>query len=101
AGPAKTAGVATTEPAEVPQAGGTSSGEGEAPDTKPGEETFSASGKASPGFPIPPDKCDHKTSAGRWVKWRPLDYDDPKSPWVCPKCGTPKLVAMESGGPYS
>jgi hypothetical protein len=75
-------------------AGGTSSAElGEVTaDPEPGEGTSSAIGKTSPGFPIDPAKCDHRTAAGHWVAWR---QDR------CPKCGTPKLIAMESGGPYS
>jgi len=83
-------GVAST--ADSGQAGGTSSaspGEVEA-DLEPGEE--SAVGKTSPGFPIPPEKCDHKTSAGRWVKWVRIAPDFQER---CPKCGLPKLTAME------
>lgn len=76
--------------------GDTSSGEGEAPGTEPGEGTLSAIGKPSPGFPIAPEKCNHRTSGMRWVKWMLVGGAE-----VCPKCGTPKLVAMESGGPYS
>jgi hypothetical protein len=51
-----------------------------------------STGPASPGFPIAPENCDHKMANGHWVKWRD---------GVCPKCGTPQLIAMESGGPYS
>jgi hypothetical protein len=70
-------------------AGGTSLAEGEAAGTEPGEGSSSL---PSPGFPIDPSKCDHKTSSGRWVQWRmPTNGSAP----VCPKCGTPKLVAME------
>ena len=94
AGPAvtPTEGVATKGEASAPAhspAGGTSLAEGEAAGTEPGEGSSSL---PSPGFPIDPSKCDHKTSSGRWVQWRmPTNGSAP----VCPKCGTPKLVAME------
>jgi hypothetical protein len=66
-------------------------------DPEPGEG--SAIGKASPGFPIDPAKCNHKTAAGHWVKWivpagtKGIGSMEPYA--VCPKCGTSKLVAME------
>jgi hypothetical protein len=58
-------------------------------------------------FPVDPAACDHKTQAGRWVKWvrwenvssdgtEIVPNGTPGSREVCPKCGTPKLIAMES-----
>jgi hypothetical protein len=93
AGPASAgAGVATTEPLmEAPQAGDTSVGEGEAPATRPGE----GQPKPSPGFPIDPLKCDHKTAAGRWVKWRWMEVRPGVERHVCPKCGLDQFDAME------
>jgi len=98
---------ASTRTAVTPEpssAGGTSLASGETgpnqpgpgeagADTKPGE----GQPKPSSGFPIDAAVCDHRMANGHWVKWR----DDPA--WdgtdhphlVCPKCGTPKLVAME------
>ena len=47
-------------------------------------------------FPVDPVNCDHKTAAGRWVKWVWTESpQDGVNHEVCPKCGTPKLVAME------
>jgi hypothetical protein len=105
-------GVATTEPAEAPRAGGTSSGpaaggssakpaqdpgpdstsgDGEAPGTGPGEGEVDLLSQPSPGstktYPLDPAKCSHKFPSGRWLKW---DADG-----RCPRCGTPKIVAME------
>jgi len=85
----------------VGEAGGTTSASlGEAgADLKPGEVRPS-----SPGFPIAPEACDHKTAAGRWVKWKSITVQDYAGQEItreyCPKCGTEKLIAMESGGPY-
>jgi hypothetical protein len=42
--------------------------------------------QASPGFPMSPEECNHKTASGRWVQWRD---------GVCPKCGLSQLLAME------
>jgi hypothetical protein len=64
-------------------------GPGEADaDTKPGE----GQPKPSSGFPIDAALCDHHLRSGNWVRWAKIapDFTD-----RCPKCGTPKLVAME------
>ena len=69
--------------------------EGEAVgDTGPGEEKPKDAAKASPGptkaktYPVDPATCSHKFPSGNWQKWDDEDR--------CPKCGTPKLVAMEA-----
>jgi len=101
AGPTPTSadGAATSERnAPAPRAGA----------SKPEEERGGPgpAGRPEPpssGFPISPEKCNHKTSAGRWVKWVEANVHDFSTPGdvtikrqlVCPKCGTPKLVAME------
>lgn len=66
----------------------TSLAEGEAAGKEPGEGSSSLT---SPGFPIDPAVCTHKFPSGRWVTWAGGDG----GVWLCPKCGTPKLVAME------
>jgi hypothetical protein len=106
AGVATTAEATTTPVAQASsgQAGDTSSGEGEAPDTGPEGGTLSAIGKPPSGstkFPVDPAKCNHRTSIGHWVNWYAYPEDDGHVIQVCPKCGTPRLIAMESGGPYS
>jgi hypothetical protein len=92
AGVATTAEAVTTPVAQASRgaAGDTSAGEGEVPATRPGE----GQPKPSPGFPIDQAECDHKTSAGHWVKWRWLGVE-PYKQLVCPKCGMLKLLAME------
>ena len=53
---------------------------------EPGESTA----KTSPGstiYPLDPAKCSHKFPSGRWLKW---DEED-----RCPRCGTPKISAVE------
>ena len=107
AGPAvtPTEGVATKGVGPVvvagSPAGDTSLAEGEAAGKEPGEGSSSL---PSSGFPIDPSKCDHKRSGGGWVRWKTISvnvtsYDDATPQFitneVCPKCGTPKLVAME------
>lgn len=66
------------------------------------EESSARSGSAltpSPGFPVDPAVCDHKTASGAWVKWVAARSGEglmTVSQQVCPKCGTPKVSAMES-----
>jgi hypothetical protein len=61
----------------------TSLGEAGGADTGPGE----GPSLPSPGFPVDPADCSHRFPSGAWLKWTSTDQ--------CPKCGTPKLVAME------
>ena len=54
----------------------------------PGPGELSA--KTSPGstiYPLDPAKCSHKFPSGRWLKWDENDR--------CPRCGTPKISAVE------
>lgn len=73
-----------------------------------GEVAEPASSEPQPAkpYPIDPAVCDHRTSAGRWVKWVTANVHDFSGvadgtgptitpQLVCPKCGTPMLVAME------
>lgn len=55
-----------------------------------------AAGTAPPArpFSVDPAKCDHKRSNGKWVPWQIRSSAD--HTFVCPKCGTPKLLAMEA-----
>lgn len=97
------AGVATKPTASAGVAGvgagGTSSGSGGGkgkaapePDTEPGETSDGTSPSAlSPGstiFPVDPKDCTHRFPSGSWLRWN--------AQGLCPKCGTPKIVAMES-----
>jgi hypothetical protein len=92
AGPAEfpgrkaSAGAASTD--AVGQAGGTSSAEGEAVDTKPGE---GATPSPSSGFPMAGKNCDHKSQAGRWLATRTVDGKA-----VCPRCGLSALIYRET-----
>ena len=38
-------------------------------------------------YPLDPRDCDHKLPSGRWIPWDPDDR--------CPRCGTPKVSAVE------
>ena len=49
-----------------------------------------ATPNTSPAFPVDPTTCSHKTASGNWVRWIGEAGHE-----VCPKCGTPKLVAIE------
>jgi len=69
--------------------------------------TAPRSGQAGASFPVAPEACDHHDNRGNWVTWRWVDEPviaeeglAKRTYEVCPKCGTPKLIAMESGGPY-
>jgi hypothetical protein len=77
------AGGISAKPAQDPGPDSTSGG-GEAPGTGPGERGHSP---GSTKYPLDPNKCSHKFPSGRWLKW---DADG-----RCPRCGTPKIVAME------
>jgi hypothetical protein len=96
---APSAGVgAGTSNLETEPAGDTSSASlgGVGADTKPGE---GAPSQPSSGFPIDAVECDHHLRSGNWVKWVKTVADKGDgitvTNEVCPKCGTPKLVAME------
>lgn len=105
AGPSPAGG--TTSGGEGPQARA-GSRSGPPPDTQsagPSRPTGTADApgeaRPSPGaplFPRDPAACNHKMSNGHWVKWREIPLQTAigeTSQYVCPKCGTPKIVAME------
>jgi len=82
---------------------------GKAPAGHRGEGVPRGSGWApsSHQFPVNPIRCDHKLASGAWVPWILLtDNNSPNlGKEVCPKCGTPKLTAVEGtmedlGAPY-
>lgn len=70
--------------------------------------TAPRSGQAGASFPVSPEVCDHHDNRGNWVQWKVVPFVEmvdnvatsAGNREVCPKCGTPKLIAMESGGPY-
>lgn len=79
-----------------PEAGGISAKPAQDPGPDPtsgyGEESGEGPGEQpnSPGstkYPLDPSKCSHKFPSGRWLKW--------DSEGRCPRCGTPKVSAVE------
>lgn len=89
--PSPVAGGRSAMPAQDPGDSYGSSAYGEVAGTGPGEEKPQEAAKASPGstktYPVDAAECTHRFPSGRWLKW---DADD-----RCPKCGTPKVTAME------
>jgi hypothetical protein len=53
-----------------------------------GERSPRTSTSTPSGFPVDPKNCSHRFPSGAWLKWTSTDQ--------CPKCGTPKVTAMES-----
>ena len=67
-----------------PDPGPDTSADGEAAGTAPGGQS------KPPGvtkYPVDPAECTHRFRSGRWMKW---DSED-----RCPRCGTPKVSAVE------
>lgn len=94
------AGGVSAKPAQDPgpdSASPASFGEGDRA-TKSAEGSSDAAAAAEPGgaigaspgstkYPLDPTKCSHKFPSGRWLPW---DSED-----RCPRCGTPKISAVE------
>jgi hypothetical protein len=76
-------GAGDTTSARLPKTGETLAGASQ----PEGERSPRTSTSTPSGFPVDPKNCSHRFPSGAWLKWTSTDQ--------CPKCGTPKLVAME------
>lgn len=72
-------------------------GSGEGAPHSPSSEPPTA--KPPKAYPVDPAMCDHKKTSGDWVKWvlgaAALGAPTGQRLDVCPKCGTPKIAAVE------
>jgi hypothetical protein len=65
---------------------------GRAQATVEGSDDAGTSAKPSGStYPFDPASCRHRFPSGNWLHWATEDGKE-----VCPRCGTPKLAAMES-----